>query len=136
MVKINLFYRFQQLDSLTSDTCRELKYASQELYKQTVECFLNLRYLYSRFRKRSRNKFRKLNDDFFDDGNDTEILENTIVEGTAMENTVVQEQPTDAKVQATNTIHFVDGEKGGVGKSLFCRVLLEYGDSRGYSDRN
>ena len=34
-----------------------------------------------------------------------------------------------------NRIHFVDGEKGGVGKSLFCRVLLEYCISKGLSDR-
>ncbi|WP_051035478.1 hypothetical protein [Crinalium epipsammum] len=50
----------------------------------------------------------------------------------------------DAEVQAEvlienqrpkNRIHFVDGEKGGVGKSLFCRVLIEYCKSKGLSDR-
>jgi len=29
------------------------------------------------------------------------------------------------------TLHLVDGEKGGVGKSLFCRVLLEYAQHKG-----
>jgi MinD superfamily P-loop ATPase len=24
------------------------------------------------------------------------------------------------------TIHFIDGEKGGVGKSLFARVMVQY----------
>ena len=76
-----------------------------------------------------------LNDDFFDDGNDIEILENVVREDTVMANAVVQEEPTSAEVKATKRIHFVDGEKGGVGKSLFCRVLLEYCDSRGYLDR-
>lgn len=30
------------------------------------------------------------------------------------------------------TIHFVDGEKGGVGKSLFCRVMVQYCLDKGY----
>ncbi|MGB3207502.1 MAG: hypothetical protein WBB28_21155 [Crinalium sp.] len=76
-----------------------------------------------------------LNDDSNHDGKDTEILENIVVEDAVMENTVVQQQSTDAKVKAIKRIHFVDGEKGGVGKSLFCRVLLEYCNSRGYLDR-
>ncbi|AFZ11353.1 hypothetical protein Cri9333_0378 [Crinalium epipsammum PCC 9333] len=60
MIKINLSYRFHQLDSLTTDTCRKLKYASQKLYKQTVDCFLKILYFYSHSRKLSGNKFRKL----------------------------------------------------------------------------
>jgi hypothetical protein len=30
------------------------------------------------------------------------------------------------------TIHFVDGEKGGVGKSLFCRVMVQYCLDKGH----
>ena len=47
---------------------------------------------------------------------------------------MTQQQQTDSYVQATNSIHLVDGEKGGVGKSLFCRVLLEYCITKGLSD--
>jgi hypothetical protein len=32
------------------------------------------------------------------------------------------------------TIHLIDGEKGGVGKSLFCRVLIEYFWQKGQKD--
>ena len=53
---------------------------------------------------------------------------------------VVVEQPltNEAKkseVKLETGLHFTDGEKGGVGKSLFCRVLLEYCKSKGLSDR-
>ena len=30
------------------------------------------------------------------------------------------------------TLHLIDGEKGGVGKSLFCKVLLQYAQQRGF----
>ena len=33
------------------------------------------------------------------------------------------------------TLHLVDGEKGGVGKSLFCRVLLEYAQHKKFADK-
>jgi hypothetical protein len=48
---------------------------------------------------------------------------------------MTQQQQTDSEVQAQNSIHLVDGEKGGVGKSLFCRVLIEYCITKGLSDR-
>ena len=40
-----------------------------------------------------------------------------------------------SEVKPETGLHFSDGEKGGVGKSLFCRALLEYCISKGLSDR-
>lgn len=49
-----------------------------------------------------------------------------------------QQHPDEVKGGDTpikKKIHLIDGEKGGVGKSLFCRVLLEYCDSKGYKEQ-
>ena len=88
--------------------------------------------------------------EILNDGSDVEVKVRESEENKPVENAVVvQQQQTElhsselgqvdeakfSEGELETGLHFTDGEKGGVGKSLFCRVLLEYCNTRGYKDR-